>query len=61
MGNEQSFGSQPVPENGLRLSTLCRYQADEGAYRTRTQKNSEPEKTVILYASRKLEMFVSLR
>ncbi|CAN0557439.1 unnamed protein product, partial [Ectocarpus sp. 12 AP-2014] len=30
MGNEQSFEGQAILENGLRLSTLCRYQAEPG-------------------------------
>lgn len=33
MGNEQSGEGQAVPETGLRLSTLCRYQqAEPGVY-----------------------------
>lgn len=30
MGNEQSALIQSMPEAGLRLSTLCRYQAETG-------------------------------
>lgn len=32
MGNEQSVDGEPAPETGLRLSTLCRYQAEPGVY-----------------------------
>lgn len=35
MGNEQSAQIQSMPETGLRLSTLCRYQAETGMSKLR--------------------------